>query len=182
MRYIKVKDAEIIGIINSVMPLLDPDLVEISSELSDYEIVTQYKYDQTNGLISDINKQFQSLQLRKKNEVNQGCKSAIVSGFVSYALGEPHHYPSKTLDQQNLAASVLDSYDPENAPDWTTPFWCSDAAGEWAFRRHTASQIREVGRDAKSSILGYQFHNEQLQAQIAAATTAEELDSITWSN
>lgn len=116
----------------------------------------------------------------KSQSILQACQVAIVSGFVSYALGDPYHYPSKTLDQQNLAASVLASYDPENAFDWTTPFWCSDAAGEWAFRPHTAAQIREVGRDAKSTIIAYQLRNESLQAEISAAISAEQLDAIIW--
>jgi len=113
-------------------------------------------------------------------KVDQACKLAIVSGFVSYALGDPYQYPSKTTDQQNLAASVLDSYDPDNNSDWTTPFWCLNEAGEWAFRPHTAAQIREVGRNAKSAILACQFKNEQLQAAIAAADTTEEIEAITW--
>lgn len=118
----------------------------------------------------------------KSLEILQACQIAIVSGFVSYALGDEYHYPSKTSDQQNLAASVLASYDPENEPTWSTPFWCADGSGQWEFRPHTASQIREVGRDAKASILGFQFNNEQLQAQISAASTAEEIEAITWSN
>lgn len=126
--------------------------------------------------ILDLN----NLKNSKSKYVDQACKTAIVSGFVSYALGKPYHYPSKVTDQQNLAVSVLASYDPDNAPDWTTPFWCSDAAGEWAFRPHTAAQIREVGRDAKTAIIAYQFKNEGLQADISAATTVEQLDAVNW--
>lgn len=120
------------------------------------------------------------LRTSKFYEIDQACRLAIVSGFVSYALGVPHHYPSKVTDQQNLAASVLASYDPENASDWMTPFWSSDASGEWVFRPHTGAQIREVGRDAKSAVLAYQFKNEQLQSAILAATTAEEIQAIAW--
>lgn len=122
------------------------------------------------------------LRQSKSQLINQACQSTIVSGFISYALGDEYHYPSKTTDQQNLAASVLASYDPENEPTWSTPFWCADGSGKWEFRPHTASQIREVGRDAKAAILGFQFNNEQLQAQISMASTAEEIEAITWSN
>lgn len=120
------------------------------------------------------------LKNSKASEILKACQQTIISGFVSWALGAPHHYPSKALDQQNLAASVLASYDPENESTWTTPFWCSDAAGDWSFVSHTASQIREVGRDAKSSILTFQFKNEQLQAEIQAASNVEALEAIAW--
>lgn len=116
----------------------------------------------------------------KAYEINQKCRSSIVSGFVSSALEAPFNYPSKITDQQNLAASVLASYDPENTSTWTTPFWCSDDSGHWEFRPHTAAQIREVGRDAKSAILALQFKNEQLQAEIQAASTVEVLEAIAW--
>lgn len=122
------------------------------------------------------------LQAAKSADILMECQKAIVSGFESNALGAAYHYPSKVLDQQNLAASVLASYDPENPSGWLTPFWCADEAGEWEFRPHTAAQIRQVGRDAKSAVLGFQFHNEQLQAQILAANTQEAVEAITWSN
>lgn len=119
-------------------------------------------------------------KLLKSEAISNACALAIVSGFASWALDSQHYYPSKFLDQQNLAASVLASYDPDNESTWTTPFWCSDTSGEWAFVSHTASQIREVGRDAKASILAYQFKNEQLQTAIKEASTLGELDSIVW--
>lgn len=121
-----------------------------------------------------------SLRNSKSIEIEQACKLAIVSGFISWAMGAPYHYPSKVTDQQNLAASVLASYDPENDAFWNTPFWCSDSAGDWDFRSHTAAQIREVGRDAKSAILAYQYKNESLQNAISAAETAEQIAAITW--
>ena len=83
-------------------------------------------------------------------------------------------------DQQNLASSVLDSLLPGLSEDWTTPFWCEDTSGAWAFRMHTAVQIQQVGRDAKASILAAMGKNEILQAQIATAETVEQLEGITW--
>lgn len=108
------------------------------------------------------------------------CKSTILAGFESSALGAGHHYPAKTTDQQNLASSVLASLLPGLPADWTTPFWCADSAGEWEFRPHTTAQIQQVGQDAKAAILWAMGKNELLQAAIAAATTIEELEAITW--
>lgn len=181
----------------STQPNLVDDAIEVSKEMYEAPDKTVYYKDAAEIRMRDprpsdshawvvtnnVGAWAVDLSLYKRDKsrsILQACQLAIVSGFVSYALGQPYHYPSKTLDQQNLAASVLASYDPDNAPDWTTPFWCSDAAGEWAFRPHTAAQIREVGRDAKTAIIAYQFKNEGLQADISAATTVEEIAAILW--
>lgn len=111
--------------------------------------------------------------------ISNACKAEILSGFSSSALGAAHHYPAKTTDQQNLASSVLASLLPIPA-DWTTPFWCADTSGVWAFRLHTAAQIQQVGQDAKAAILAAMGKNEVLQAQIAAAGSVEELEAIAW--
>ena len=112
--------------------------------------------------------------------ISMACKAHILAGFASTALGAEHHYPAKTTDQQNLASSVLASLLPGLPADWTTPFWCADSAGEWAFRPHTAGEIHQVGQDAKTAILWAMAKNELLQAAIAAATTLDELEAITW--
>ena len=81
------------------------------------------------------------------------CQSAIYAGFTSSALGAAYTYPAKDTDQQNLASSVLASLMPANATGWTTPFWCADANGNWAFVNHTVAQIQQVGIDGKTAIL-----------------------------
>lgn len=181
----------------STQPNLVDDAIEVSKEMYEAPDKTVYYKDaveirmrdprpsdsHTWVVTNNVGAWAVDLSLCKRDKsrsILQACQLAIVSGFVSYALGKPYHYPSKVTDQQNLAASVLASYDPDNEPDWTTPFWCSDAAGEWAFRPHTAAQIRKVGRDAKTAIIAYQFKNEGLQADISAATTVEEIAAILW--
>lgn len=122
--------------------------------------------------------EFSRLKTAKKEAISGACRSEIVSGFDSSALGERHHYPAKETDQLNLSGSILDSLLPDLPTDWTTPFWCADTSGLWAFRLHTASQIQQVGHDAKAAILAAMGKNEVLQAQIAAAGSVEELEAI----
>lgn len=119
------------------------------------------------------------LKAAKVAALSISCKAAIVAGFDSSALGSVHHYPSKDTDQMNLSSSVLASILPGNPADWTTPFWCADG-DTWAFVPHTATQIQQVGRDAKAAILTLMAKNAQLAAQAMAATDPAELDAIAW--
>lgn len=116
----------------------------------------------------------------KAREIDQACRSTILAGFDSDALGTTYHYPAKATDQSNLSGSVLASLLPDTPADWVTPFWCADINGLWEFRLHTAAQIQQVGRDAKAAILAAMGRNEVLQAQISAATSIEELEAVGW--
>lgn len=109
-----------------------------------------------------------------------GCAATILEGFTSAALGQPYRYPAKLTDQSNLQASVLASLFPGLAEDWSTPFWCQDAAGTWAYRPHTAAQIQQVGTDGKDAINACIAHKIQLEQQLAKANTLAEAEAITW--
>lgn len=115
----------------------------------------------------------------KLTSMSQSCAGAILSGFVSSALGAVHTYPAKPNDQLNLIGSVAASFYPNVGADWVTPFWCADAAGAWAFRAHTAAQIQQVGVDGKNAILNCMTINERLAAQIMAAGP-DQLAAIVW--
>jgi len=112
--------------------------------------------------------------------ISQCCADAILAGFACDALGAGFAYPAKFTDQLNLTGSVMDSLMPGLPPDWSTPFWCADADGQWAFRAHSASQIQQVGRCAKAAALACMATNEEKQAQIAAAATPAQIAAITW--
>lgn len=121
-----------------------------------------------------------SAQASQAQVLNNACATAITSGFTSSALGSAYTYPSGMTDQQNLTASVLASLLPSLAEGWTTPFWCANSSGVWAWTNHTAAQIQQVGTDAKTAILASQSQNATLQAQVAAATTVDAVAAITW--
>lgn len=106
------------------------------------------------------------------------CGAHITAGFMSDALGVPHHYPANQQDQANLVASVTDSLIPDLPEGWTTPFWC-ELDGVWEMRPHTASQIQQVGRTGKAEILAAIQKNEMLRKQISTAD-AEQLSTIIW--
>ncbi|BAK75826.1 hypothetical protein NH8B_0994 [Pseudogulbenkiania sp. NH8B] len=116
----------------------------------------------------------------KMAELAAACRDAIYAGFTSSALGEVRSYPFQDKDQANLNSSVTASMLPGNAGDWTTPFWCADAAGKWTWAPHTAEQIQQVGRDAMAAKLAQLQKNEALQKRVESAATIEDVQSIQW--
>lgn len=119
-------------------------------------------------------------QALKVAELSVACQADIYAGFRSSALGADYLYPAKDTDQQNLASSVLASILPGQPANWTTPFWCADATGAWAFREHTAAQIQQVGKDGKARIIACMTQNVTLSGQVIAATTIEAVEAIAW--
>lgn len=112
--------------------------------------------------------------------LKNACINAITSGYSSTALGSTYTYPSALTDQLNMAASVIASQLPGLASGWTTVFWCSDTAGAWAMRPHTAAQIQQAGSDGKAWVTAQQVKLASLTSQIAAATTVAAVQAIIW--
>jgi hypothetical protein len=139
-----------------------------------------------NGQIVDkvttdiLGKSHEELQREKSISLSLACRNAIYTGYKSSALGSVYLYPCNKTDQLNMIASVTDSLNPANDETWQTPFWCADSNGVWAYKIHTAAQIQKAGADGKAHITTQLFKNANLQVQIAAATTQEELDVIVW--
>lgn len=121
-----------------------------------------------------------TLKAQQTASVRDACQQAIFAGFASDALGSAHTYPAKATDQTNLQASVLASLLPGNATDWTTPFWCADASGTWAYVSHTAAQIQQAGRDGKAAILAALVKCQSLEAAISAATAPAQVQAVLW--
>lgn len=119
-------------------------------------------------------------QAAKVAELSAACQAQIYAGFQSSALGAAHTYPAKDKDQTNLAGSVVASLLPSLPANWTTPFWCADANGTWAFVAHTAAQIQQVGADGKAAIITALEKNAGLAAQVMAATSIAAVQAIVW--
>lgn len=120
------------------------------------------------------------LKAAKLAELETACATEIAAGFTSNALSERFTYPAKPTDQSNLQASVLASILPGVDENWTTPFWCADAQGKWAYQAHTAAQIQQVGVDGKNAINAAIAQKIVLEQQVEAAKTAAEVAAITW--
>src|ERR1035437_6239043 len=124
---------------------------------------------------------YDATKTAKIAELRVACAKAIVGGFASSALGSTHNYPSQDLDQQNMAASVLASLLSDGlVSGWTTPFWCQDGSGAWAFVPHTATQIQQVGSDGKLFVMTAQQKLVTLSAEVMAATSDGAVAAIAW--
>lgn len=63
---------------------------------------------------------------------------------------------------------------------WTSPIWCADEDRNWCFLEHRTDQLPQIGNEAVQAKVDYQKRNEILANQIQAATTAEQVQAITW--
>jgi hypothetical protein len=124
--------------------------------------------------------QLQTARTRVLNDLEEACASHIIKGFTSDALGEPFTYPARQTDQMNLQASVLASILPGVDDQWRTPFWCADSSGQWAYRSHSGPQIQQVGIDGKNAINAAIAQKIELEQQVEAARTADEVTVISW--
>ncbi|QEL57038.1 DUF4376 domain-containing protein [Chromobacterium paludis] len=107
------------------------------------------------------------------------CESAITASFPSMALGpQPCVYGSRLTDQNNLLSAL--SAARGQPVNWTTPLWCADGKGDWAFLPHTAEQVMRVNQDWVAFRTKQQQKYASLMAQMLAAPTAQAVQAITW--
>ena len=108
----------------------------------------------------------------KDFELSTACENQITEGFVSSALGAPHTYPSDRDSQTNLIGASRSSAG--------TLFMCADENGVWERRHHTIGQLQlliDDGIARKQTILAAL---DERRIELAATTTAEEIDAVTW--
>lgn len=121
------------------------------------------------------------LSVEKVNSLSTACEAAIESGFVSDALGAEHTYQSERDDQLNLIGASSTGVD--------MPYKCADANGVWAYRLHTADQLKQVLTDGAAVKLGHLQQFGQLRDQVESivvdtALTDDEkrtaIDAVVW--
>lgn len=114
----------------------------------------------------------------KAVELKSTVSSAIVGGISLTVLGDPHHYPTTAIDQQNLNGLVTESLLPGSGDEYK--FWCCDGAGVWARRSHTKVQIHAVGLAVANHVKQQQARYEQLLIDLNLASTVDQVDAIVW--
>jgi hypothetical protein len=156
-------------------------LLAMATSVDDgYELAIPDKLDDLLKGLDITSMQLSVLKQQRIEALTLSCSEEIVGGYTSSALGAIHVYPSKITDQINMMGSASASLYPGNPDEWSTPFWCANDEGVWAFRAHSATQIQATESDRKAHILRCQSRLEQLSAQVMAAKTANTVDAIVW--
>jgi hypothetical protein len=115
------------------------------------------------------------VHLVKVYEVNRACEAAIIVGFWSSALGEPHNYSSQLEDQLNLNGVIFRGVD--------TLYPCRDERGRKEFRPHTFAQIRQVSDDFtvyKLELLQKALQLKQVLDLALESDDVAALEAVTW--
>ncbi|WP_322009218.1 hypothetical protein [Paraburkholderia sp. J12] len=113
----------------------------------------------------------------KISVLQDACATALVTGFVSSALGAAHTYPSKKNDQDNLQSAVVASASAQG-DTWATPLWCEDQSGAWTYTAHTTAQVAQVNVDWVAFRTAAQSKYAAAVAQVNAATTADAVAAV----
>lgn len=118
--------------------------------------------------------QLQQAQNAKIGDLNSKCNQTILSGFASSALSVSHNYDFDYEAQMNFSG-MMNAVNASIAPASIT--WKTTDAGNLA---HTQAQFKQLYAD------GMNFKNTQitkywnLKAQVLAATTVSQVNTITW--
>ena len=107
--------------------------------------------------------------------INASVRADIVGGFASDALGSTHAYKSTMEDQTNLMGAAMANVD--------MPFKCGKLVNgeiEYAFRPHTAAQLKQVFADGVQYKLAVLQKASNLKEGVRKATDIKMVESYVW--
>ena len=152
---------------------------QVSSTSNEYADIQWGTYapisqEELNSKILEITK------TKKIQELSDACERAIISGFESSAVGEPHIYDSEAVDQINLIGAVMSTAPTQAEPmGYSIYYACRDvASGVKEYHEHTHFQLRQVLADgAQVKLTQLQtFHMKRLA--VMAATSVSQVEAI----
>lgn len=117
----------------------------------------------------------EQLKANKIDIINTSCEDAITAGFISSALGAPHTYDSAIEDQINLIGAVIAA-----GAGMPIEYKCYDEDGTKQWHDHTPQQMQQVYVDGLVYKVTQLKKATFLKDAVAAATTIEELNNISW--
>jgi hypothetical protein len=120
------------------------------------------------------------VKVAQMSSLQAGYALQVAAGFTSTALGTSCTYSSTVDVQGHLTASVVVSLLPNLSTSWVAPFWCTNGSGILALRDHTALQIQQVGKDAKSAVIAAQQKYASLRNAVATAVDVPTVQAIVW--
>lgn len=124
-------------------------------------------------------------KVTKLKFVDSQVESHIVNGFQSSASGSKHTYDSQVVDQDNIKlmhqASLSPDFDTDPIYQGQVPIRAiPDGQTDKVILMHNKAQLQLLIDDMARHIGACKMRGWQLQDQVNAATTKEELDVIVW--
>lgn len=184
MKNVKIKlteQNEIEEVFNEDIEIPKPFIIVPSSVWQKFSI---YKKDDlliTNQTISLKNNVVLEKEKKKKLlNINTLCEVAIVGGFTSSALGEEYFYYS-TLEEQTTLNSLINLGFDNNfkAQKISLVEGVEVKEGRKQYP-HTLAQLRQILIDGATHIKAQIDKKDLLEIQITNATTAEQVEAISW--
>lgn len=142
---------------------------------------TGWEYEQEEQPEPEPEPTFEELQQQKLREVDTWTASKITGGFVSSASGEPVTYDSDKdtqLTMQGIALNVNTELFAEKYPTGCPVRGYAQGAEEKTIYMLSAEQVMNWCADLSMHIGTCKQAGWAKQAEVQAATTKEELDSI----
>ena len=142
---------------------------------------TGWEYEQEEQPEPEPEPTFEELQQQKLREVDAWTASKITGGFVSSASGEPVTYDSDKdtqLTMQGIALNVNTELFAEKYPTGCPVRGYAQGAEEKTIYMLSAEQVMNWCADLSMHIGTCKQAGWAKQAEVQAATTKEELDSI----
>ena len=142
---------------------------------------TGWEYEQEEQPEPEPEPTFEELQQQKLREVDAWTASKITGGFVSSASGEPVTYDSDKdtqLTMQGIALNVNTELFAEKYPTGCPVRGYAQGAEEKTIYMLSAEQVMNWCADLSMHIGTCKQAGWEKQAEVQAATTKEELDSI----
>lgn len=142
---------------------------------------TGWEYEQEEQPEPEPEPTFEELQQQKLREVDARTSSKITGGFVSSASGEPVTYDSDKdtqLTMQGIALNVNTELFAEKYPTGCPVRGYAQGAEEKTIYMLNAEQVMNWCADLSMHIGTCKQAGWAKQAEVQAATTKEELDSI----
>ena len=121
------------------------------------------------ALVNPLYPTLDAARLFQKKALGEMCRAQIIGGFSSGATGSLLFYASTNIDQRNMA---------QRAQSDGGLLACQNAAGVWARLEHTQVQAQAVLRDFVKFCDGLRAELTELEAQIDAATTIEQVMAL----
>ena len=140
---------------------------ELGDEITPEMTTVQYTDEELLALAKD----------NKITEIDNACQSAIISGFISNALGSDHFYYSTLEEQANLTSLIALGV----TNDFKAQIVNADGTlGERVKHSHTLSELVQVLVHGSTHINDTIDKKDNLKTQINNAQSVTELEAIKW--